>query len=476
MGALGAPALAHGQTEGGGGATAAPAPETQVWTKFFAVQRVWGYVDRHSVAPGERFDLMLSGGPGEPQRRARVELFRVGAAAPTLVWRSDLVTVDPHPAGKTAAALGPNWPPSLAGVDTTGWPPGCYSADVVEDATGVRDVKVAQFVVSNPRRSGKILLRLGTNTYQAYNTWGGHSLYPSEDETRRGSLVTFDRPCLPSFFEYDVYLVTWLESLGIGVDYATNFDVHRDPALLDAYRLVISASHDEYWSREEFDAFERRIFHRGGATCFFGGNAAYYQVRYADLNRPPDGADLGRHMVCYKSLAEPIARRQTRLDPLQLVTARFRDGARRPETMLMGGAYQGWFDPATPARPAYIVERTDLPFFQGTGWKVGDVAAEVVGYEWDNRDPLGDGQRLHDPQRSRIAALAEDRIKVLFRGRPTDAQGKVGLAEAVWFVSPAGAKVFDAGSIRWAWGLGKEGFVAPAFQAFNKNLIHYMLA
>jgi hypothetical protein len=31
--------------------------------------------------------------------------------------------------------------------------------------------------------------------------------------------------------------------------------------------------------------------------------------------------------------------------------------------------------------------------------------------------------------------------------------------------------VFNAGAVRWAWGLGKEGFVNAPFQRFNENLI-----
>jgi hypothetical protein len=471
-GALGAPALARADAS----PDASTGSQAETWTRFFGVQRIWGYVDRHSVGPGERFDLMLSGGPGEPRRSVRVEFFRIGAGGDQLIWRSDPIAVDAHPAGRTAAALGPNWPPALAGVETKGWPPGVYSADVVEEVTGTRDVRTVQFVVTNPRRSGQVLVRLGTNTYQAYNAWGGHSFYPTEDASRRGALITFDRPCPPAFFDYDVYLVRWLEGLGVDIDYATNFDVHREPRLLDPYPLVISASHDEYWSREEFDAFERRIFRRGRSVAFFGANPAYFQVRYADLNRPPDGADRGRHLVCYKSLAEPIARRDTAHNSAQLVTARFRDGARTPETMLVGAAYQSWFDASSPARPGYYVARNDLPFIEGTGWKVGDLAAEVVGYEWDNRDPDGDGRRLHDPARSQISALAGDRIKVLFRGAPTDNSGRIGLAEAVWWESPAGAKVFDAGSTRWAWGLGKDGFVNAQFKRFNENLVRHMIA
>lgn len=91
-------------------------------------------------------------------------------------------------------------------------------------------------------------------------------------------------------------------------------------------------AHDEYWTKEEFDSFERRIFSRGQNTIFFGANTAYFQVRYADVNRPADDVDLGRQMICYKSPNDPIGRRNSSVDRQLLITARFRDGARRPET------------------------------------------------------------------------------------------------------------------------------------------------
>lgn len=460
-------------------AKAIPAPVGRPWVNFFAIQRIWGYADRVSLAPGERLNVMLAGGPGEPPRQVHLEVFRIGAGqAQTLVWRSQPAPVVAHPATRSAAAVGPNWPVTFGGIDTSAWPPGCYSVDAVEEGTLTRDVKVAQWIVRNPARRGAVLVRLGTNTYQAYNDWGGHSLYPSDDDEARGVMVSYDRPTPPSFFEYDAYLVGWLEglapSLGGAVDYACNHDVHRDPAILDGYGLVISASHDEYWSKEEFDAFERRIHRQGRNVAFLGGNPAYYQVRYADLNAAPGEAPRGRQIVCYKDARDPILRRPIQGDPRLLVTSLFRDGARRPETMLGGVAYQSWFDPAGPLRVAYRVARTDHPFFEGTGWKVGDTAGDVVGYEWDNRDPEGDGKRLWDPQKSLIPELPLAGLRVLFTGHPTDVDGDPGLAEAVYFRSKAGAQVFSAGSIRWAWGLGKEGFVNPAFQRFNENLVRQM--
>lgn len=467
--AAAAPALAADE-----GGPMQPAESAGAWTEFFKGQRIWAYADRVSLAPGERFNVMAAAGPGQPERTVRLEVFRLGAGGAAPVWTSEFVKVPPRGATASAAAIGPGWPPSFVDIDTRGWTPGVYSADIVEQTTATRDVRACQWIITNPTRSGAVLCRLGVNTWQAYNPWGGHSLYPSDDDEARGLIVSFDRPTPPTLWEYDIWLVVWLEglaeSLG-GVDYAGNFDVHTDPTYMDPYRLVITGAHDEYWSKEEFDAFERRIFVQGRNVCFLGADAAYCQVRYGDLNRAPGAPPLGRQLVCYKSASDPIARRASKADAVLLTTNLFRDEARRPESMLIGGAFQSWFPADSPQRPAYRVARTDLPFFSGVGWKVGDIAAEVIGYEWDNRDPQGDGRRLWDDQRSGIAALDPAAVMVLFRGELVDVDGRPGVAEATYYRSPAGGQVFNAGSVRWAWGLGREGYANPAFLRFNENLV-----
>ena len=473
------PPAAAGAKSEGGPPPPAELPLSSIWTNFFLIQRVWAYVDRHSVAPGERLNVMAAGGPGQPSRRVRLEVFRVGAKGSELVWTSGFTDVIYRGATASAAAIGPGWPPTFADIDTSGWRPGCYYGDIVEETTATRDVKACFWIVRNPMRSGAVLVRLGTNTYQAYNQWGGHSIYPNDDDEARGLIVSFDRPTPPSFWEYDVFLVVWLEglaeSLG-GVDYAANFDVHDDPAILDPYPLVITGSHDEYWSGEEFSAFHHRIFTAGKNVAFLGANTAYCQMRYGDLDRAPGTPDRGRQLVCYKTASDPITRRGGATDPRLLETSNFRSGARRPETMLLGGAFQNWFEPAGPQRPSFKVARTDLPYFEGTGWKAGDSAADVIGYEWDNRDPLGDGKRLWQAGVSLIDPIDPARIMVLFQGDAVGDDGAPGLAEATYFQSPAGGRVFNAAVIRWAWGLGKEGFVNPPFQRFNENLIRALAA
>jgi hypothetical protein len=479
-----------------GAATPCAADEHDLAKAIWKVRHVWGYVDRHSVPTGGRFDLMLSTKPGEPALAARIEVFRQGAPgrkgrsssvfgrARELVWRSQTVRIDCQEVSSTAAAIGAGWQPTLRQIATNGWRSGFYRIDVVHEDSGIRERDVAYIVVTNPRRAGDILVKLGTNTYQAYNAWGGHSLYGSNfapyDWKLRGRIVAFDRPTPMAFSEFDRHLVTWLEAVarknGWTVDYATNFDVHADASFMEGYRLVIVPGHDEYWTKEEFDAFERRIFARGQNTLFLGGDIAYYQVRYADVNRALGSADLGRQLVCYKR-NDPIRWRLPEGGADLLVSTRFRDGQRRPETMLTGVGSEGMFTPRSDLDPAYplYVARTDLPFFAGTGLQPDASIGDIAGYEWGNTDPAGDGTRLWAAERSRNAKLERERLVVLFTGHPRDDKGQEGRAESVYFTSPAGAKVFSAGNIRWPWGLSKLGFTTAAFRVLNENMVRYFL-
>ena len=43
--------------------------------------------------PGRTLNVMAAGGPGQPSRRVRLEVFRIGATDPTPVWQSDFVNV-----------------------------------------------------------------------------------------------------------------------------------------------------------------------------------------------------------------------------------------------------------------------------------------------------------------------------------------------------------------------------------------------
>ncbi len=312
-------------------------------------------------------------------------------------------------------------------------------------------------------------------------TEGGHSLYNSAIFGDRDVMVSFDRPTYPGFFEYEVFLVAWLDEMaakkGLKVGYISDFDLHNDPGILDGYKVLVSHGHDEYWTKEMFDAVEDRIFKKGKNVVFLGANTAYWQMRYADINQAPGSSSFGRQMICYKDSDDPIVQRfASEKDALPYVTQQFRWKNRRPETMLTGVGYQNYFEPKESG-PFYDMEvaQTSLPFFEGTNWKAGDKLRGLLGYEWDNRDPDGDGKRLWADGVSANAQIPADKITVLFSGKAVDVAGKPGLAEAVYWESSAGARIFSAGTIRWDWGLGKQGFVDTGFQRFNENLFDHMM-
>jgi hypothetical protein len=459
------------------------ANEDLFWYPSHVGQRVWGYADRHSIHRGETFNVMLAHRPHRPDFKGRIEIYRIGfypdARDRERVWLSDYFVIEaPEQVSATTASLGAGWT-SSSSIDTEDWRSGYYSIDVFGE-DGQRDSDVAFMVVVDDTPKGDILVKLSTNTYQAYSRFGGHSLYTQTIGDDAGAMVSFDRPTASHFFDYEYYYVTWLEELAqkenLRVSYITDFDLHSNGDWPNGYKLFISLGHDEYWSKEEFDAIERRLFELGKNMLILSGNTGYWQVRYADLDRPPGAPDYGRQMICFKMADEPITRRTPAWK--MLITAKFRDQSRRPETMLLGVGLDSWFSAVDPnLRYDYKVVDTSSPLFEGTGWKAGDsIGNNVVGYEFDSRDPERDGKRLYERGISHIKELPLDRIKVLFAAEPLDFQGKKSKAEAVYFETPAGAKVFNAGSIRWSWGVNKVEERSLSFQTFNRNLIHYMLA
>ena len=187
------------------------------------------------------------------------------------------------------------------------------------------------FVVRAPAsQQSRILVQAAVNTWQAYNRWGGMSLYKNQaGRSCKGvcTRVSFDRPYdrqTQNLWDYELPLVHFLEESGYDVSYTTDVDTDRDPAELLRHRLVIVAGHDEYWTKAMRDGFEgaRAL---GTNLAFLGANIGYWQMRYANDRRT---------IVEYRIAA---------LDPepsLALKTVQFRKLVpKRPECELQGVQY-----------------------------------------------------------------------------------------------------------------------------------------
>ena len=139
-------------------------------THYDAVE---GYCSELSAAPGEALALHVS------CRTARYDIVihRWGADHQQVWSANDLVGTD-HPTPTDADSNGCGWPVAVTVSIGDDWRSGFYLVTLTaHDAPADRAVGYASFVVCAGTHRERTLLVLATNTYNAYNSWGGRSLY-----------------------------------------------------------------------------------------------------------------------------------------------------------------------------------------------------------------------------------------------------------------------------------------------------------
>ena len=275
------------------------------------------------------------------------------ASRPAGARTSGSVRTNPGPDSGTGL-LRLDWPVTDRIRIGPDWVSGYYYVNVVlaGGATPGTSRHVPLIVLAPPDRPSLILAQASVNTWQAYNAWGGLSLY-TKPGTVAGSHVSFDRPYDtshqgPGLWELSV--VHFLERHGYDVSYTTDVDTDSDPDSLLQHALVMTLGHDEYWTHTMRDAFEEAR-DAGVNLAFMGANDAYWQIRYEDDRRT---------LVEY---------RHSELDPEPdpaLKTTTFRElDPPRPECELLGVGYGQIGDSQD-----FTVNDAALtdPWFRGTGF------------------------------------------------------------------------------------------------------------
>jgi hypothetical protein len=363
-----------------------------------------------------------------------------------------------------------------ASPDPTDWASGVYLAKLT-GSSGKESYIV--FAVRDDARPSHLLFQMSVTTYQAYNTWGGYSLYTSTPARK----VSFNRPYTfhgtgasgagagefltnltsadfpVSRAAWEVNMVRWLEREGYDVTYATNLDTHQNPSLLSNRKGFLSVGHDEYWSSAMRTHVEQAR-DRGVGLGFFSANSAYWQVRF----EPGADGQPDRTMVAYKSAAltaDPYALdRDTGND--RYITTRFRDApVNRPEAALLGTQY---VDDGVRDQDIVVADATQWPF-ANTGLANGSKLVGLLGYEVDAR-----------------AASTPPGTVLLARSPFTTAWRTSGVSDMTTYRAASGATVFATGSIQWAWGLDdynalehRPPLLSAAAQQVTRNVLDRLI-
>lgn len=475
LGIVVAVALAAIVGQGAGGTVANPVrvenakPGTSGWMVVAApAGAIEGYTSRVSVVPGGRLELHVA---TNPSARYRVEIYRLGwyggQGGRLILCRpgcssGETGSVEPIPPfDPSTGYLDAHWPVTDSIRVGSDWLSGYYAAklSLVDGPNAGEGTSVPFVIRASPNGQSAILVQASVDTWQAYNRWGGMSLYvgPSGASCRpKCTHVSFNRPydgSTKGVLEYELPLVHFLEKRGYDVSYTTDVDTDRDPAEFLRHRLVIVAGHGEYWSKTIRDAFDRAR-DLGTNLAFMGANTGYSQIRFEGGRRT---------IVWYK---------QARFDPEQdpsLQAIRFRAlTPPRPECELLGIQYTkddaagiesigGPFD--------YSVNPQALgdAWFAGSGFTADSTLPGLVGYEFDAVTP----------------GCSTPPLTVFFhyQGEPANAN-----ADAVRYTAPSGARIFSGGSLRFSWGLddlpaadGSGARGDPRLERFMENALGDLL-
>ncbi len=360
-----------------------------------------GYADATSVNRGQRVRLFVS----TKASGFRVEAYRIGwygGRQARLVWTSGPQrgvrqfepTVDP-----TTNMAEARWRPSLTVNVDRSWPPGNYLFKLVADNGYARYVPLT---VRDDASKAPLLVVNAVTTWQAYNRWGGHSLYDGIDRsgtrspTGRATVVSFDRPYrndsgAGDYLGNELPMISFLEKEGYDVTYWTDIDLHSRPGDLARHRALITLGHDEYWTKEMRDGVEAAR-DRGMNIAFFGANALFRAIRLGPSDLGPN-----RRQVNYRvASADPLRG----VDDSRVTVSWREPPLNRPESTLVGAFYQ-----CNPVKADFVVADPSAWVFAGTGLRKGDRIRDLVGPEYDRYDvnapsPPGPVQVLaHSPLR-----------------------------------------------------------------------------
>jgi hypothetical protein len=347
------------------------------------------------------------------------------------------------------------------------------------------------WVVAPAQPQAPVAVIASTNTWNAYNNFGGRSNYinaeqlpPRPTVNARQDLLryhgelggvwqfpdseyqplTFDRPEPFNQIEQDIQLTDpirsrqgchlaeaewkllgWMEQQGFQYDVYSDYQLHAGQIDLRAYKAVIISTHPEYWSRQQYMRIKKWVFEQGGRLMYLGGNGIDCEIEYPDpgsmrfktwLPTPPGKPMIdpatGKHYDCrFHHKVE---------SPAELLGVVFKEGG------YLGAPYR-------------VIDSAHW-IFNGTGLREGDLFGQqslhlrcpggASGHETDCRT-------AHSPKE----------IKLLAKGMNPNDSG----AEIVYHETPGGGAVFSVGSIIWP----ASVLVDQACSRITRNVLERMI-
>ena len=308
-------------------------------------------------------------------------------------------------------------------------------------------------VVGPAKPGSRIAVLACTNTWNAYNPFGGRSNYfqasrmadqpivnsrqdlarynlPDYGEWKLGHYdpLSFDRPN-PANFVPENEVVTnpiegrmacamapaewrtlgWMEREGFDYDLYGDYQLHTGELPLEAYGILLLNVHPEYWSVRMYERVKDWVYRKGGRLAYLGGNGINGPVEFLD----------GTTMRCIN-------------DWRDATESRFHS-YKESEANLLGVVFT---EAGAMTVAPYRVVKPDHWIFEETGLREGATFGHKTQHE-----RYGDGASGHETDK--ISPASPAGTILLAKGLNPGNGG----AEMTYYELPGGGAVFAAGSI-----------------------------
>lgn len=338
------------------------------------------------------------------------------------------------------------------------------------------------FVVRDDSSHSDILLQTSDQTWQAYNTYGGNSLYqctvacPDGDPAgyKAAYKVSYNRPLHVAeddggrsalFTGAEYPMIRFLEENGYNVSYTSSIDVNNNGSLLLNHKLFMSSGHDEYWSQQQRNNV-KAARDAGVNLAFFSGNTMFWRTRFEPSQAGTTTAD--RTLVSYKDShftqqQDPVSFTGVWSDPRYTSAA----AGIEPANSLTGSLF--YINAGTSnltVSQAYgkyrLWKNTDAATLGTNG--VLNLAPETLGYEWDV--DADDGFR--PAGLVRLSSTTVSNLDAFTDWSNTTSGGTTTATHNLtMYKVPSGARVFATGTVQWAWGLSDWN---PSWRDADRNM------
>lgn len=343
---------------------------------------------------------------------------------------------------------------------------GIYFAKLVR-TDGTSGSSHIVFVVRDDDGESDLLFQTSDSTWQAYNEYGGNSLYTGQP-AGRAYKVSYNRPFTTRsdntedwVFNAEYPMVRFLEANGYNLSYFTDLDTDRRGSELLEHDAFLSVGHDEYWSGQQRANVEAAR-DAGVSLAFFSGNEIFWKTRW-EISIDGSGTPY-RTLVTYKEThandtidpEDPPTWTGTWMDPRFSPPA---DGG-RPQNELTGqlfGVNCCTYDMQVNAADGALRLWRDTRAATLSGGQTTTLGDSLLGYEWDISPDNG----FRPPGMIHLSSTTISGAEILL-----DYGSSYGNATATHNLSlyraPSGALVFGAGTVQWSWGLDDEHDRGPS--------------